>query len=459
MKLHRLRFSLRLKRDTDMTTGSIYEHLLWFALPLLVGNLFQILYNTVDSIVVGNFVSKPALAAVGGSGPIINTLVGIFSGLASGATVVISQYYGAHDNKHVSEAVHSTLALTAVLSVIFTIVGIVFTPTMLKWMAVPDDVMPEALTYLHIYFAGVSGLLFYNMGTGILRAVGDSRRPTIFLIISALTNIVMDLILVLVIPLGTAGVAYATIFSQFLSAILVIITLVRSDGSFRLNLKKVKFTWPVTLKMVNIGLPTSVQQGVTSFSNVFVQSYINVFGSAAMAGWSSYGKIDQFIQLPIQAMAFSSTTFIGQNWGAGLYDRAKKSFRIALKLSLIMTVILIPVLIIFSRQFIYLFNQETPVLDYGSLIIRYMAPFYVLSCINQIYAGALRGTGNTRVPMIIMLSSFVAFRQVYLAIISRLLPGQPVPVILGYPAGWLLASILLCLYYELGNWREKYKTI
>lgn len=459
MKLLRLRLNFRLKRDTDMTTGSILEHLIWFALPLLVGNLFQILYNTVDSIVVGNFVSKQALAAVGGSGPIINTLVGIFSGLSSGATVVISQYYGARDNKHVSEAVHSTIALTAVLSVIFTIAGIVFTPTMLKWMAVPDDVMPEAKTYLYIYFAGVSGLMFYNMGTGILRAVGDSRRPTIFLVISAITNIVLDLVFVLILSMGTAGVAYATIISQFLSAVLVLLTLIRSDGSFRLNPKKVSFTWPVTVKMVNIGIPTSVQQAVTAFSNVFVNSYINVFGSAAMAGWSSYGKIDQFVLLPVMAMAFATTTFIGQNWGAGLYDRARKSLRIAMKLSLIMTVVLIPILIVFSRQFITLFNQEVEVLDYGSLMVRFMAPFYVLTCINQIYAGALRGTGNTRVPMIILLSSFVAFRQVYLLVISNLLPGQLVPVILGYPAGWLAASVLLCLYYEFGNWREKYKTI
>lgn len=211
--------------------------------------------------------------------------------------------------------------------------------------------------------------------------------------------------------------------------------------------------------MVNIGIPTSVQQAVTAFSNVFVNSYINVFGSAAMAGWSSYGKIDQFVLLPVMAMAFATTTFIGQNWGAGLYDRARKSLRIAMKLSLIMTVVLIPILIVFSRQFITLFNQEVEVLDYGSLMVRFMAPFYVLTCINQIYAGALRGTGNTRVPMIILLSSFVAFRQVYLLVISNLLPGQLVPVILGYPAGWLAASVLLCLYYEFGNWREKYKTI
>ena len=447
------------RRDTDMTKGSIWEHLIWFALPLLVGNIFQILYNTVDSIVVGNFVGKQALAAVGGSGPIINTLIGIFNGLSSGATVVVSQNYGAHDNKRVSEAVHSTIALTAVLSVIFTIVGMLGTPLMLRMMAVPEDVMPEALTYLRIYFAGVSGLLFYNMGSGVLRAVGDSRRPTLFLVFSAITNIVLDLIFILVFPLGAAGVAYATIIAQFLSAILVMVTLMRTDSAYRFVPRKVRFSWSVTREMVNIGLPTSIQQGVTAFSNVFVQSYINVFGSAAMAGWSSYSKIDQFVLLPVQAVAFASTTFIGQNWGAGLYDRTKKCLRTAMKLGLLMTAAIIPLLMLFSRQFIYMFNQEEAVLEYGSQIIRFMSPFYLLICVNQIYGGALRGTGNARVPMIIMLSSFVAFRQVYLIMVSKLLPGQLVPVILGYPAGWFLASAALFIYYEFGNWREKYKTV
>lgn len=446
----------RIQRDTDMTTGSIWEHLIWFSIPLLVGNLFQILYNTVDSIVVGNFVGKQALAAVGGSSPIINTLIGVFNGLSSGATVIISQYYGAHDKKRVSDAVHSTIALTTVLSVVFTIIGMLGTPVMLRLMAVPEDVMPEALTYLYIYFAGISGLLFYNMGAGILRAVGDSRRPTLFLVISAVTNIVLDLVFVVVFSMGTAGVAYATIISQFLSAVLIIITLMKADSAIRLIPRELRFSWLVIGKVVNIGLPTSVQQGITSFSNVFVQSYINVFGSAAMAAWSSYSKIDQFILLPIQAAAFASTTFTGQNWGAGLYDRVKKCLRTAMKLSFLLTAALLPILMLFSRQLIYLFNQEEAVLEYGSLIIRFMSPFYFLICVNQIYAGTLRGTGNARVPMIVLLSSFVAFRQIYLFVISRLLPGQLVPVVLGYPAGWLLASISLFLYYKYGNWREKY---
>jgi putative MATE family efflux protein len=330
-------------------------------------------------------------------------------------------------------------------------------PAMLRLMAVPEDVMPEAVTYLRIYFGGISGLLFYNMGAGILRAVGDSRRPMIFLVFSAISNIILDLVFVLVFSMGTAGVAYATIISQFLSAILVLLTLIRSEGAFKLVPKKIGCTWTVMGKIVNIGLPTSVQQGVTSFSNVFIQSYINVFGSAVMAGWSSYSKIDQFILLPMQAVAFASTTFVGQNWGAEQYDRAKKGLRTAMELSLLMTAALIPPLMIFSRQFIYMFNQDPAVLEYGSLMIRYLSPFYLLCCVNQIYAGALRGVGNSRVPMVIMLSSFVAFRQVYMAIFSNLLPGNIVPVILGYPAGWLLASLALFIYYDFGRWEGKYK--
>lgn len=267
----------------------------------------------------------------------------------------------------------------------------------------------------------------------------------------------MDLVFVLIFNMGTAGVAYATIISQFLSAILVLITLMRTDSAFKLIPKKVSFTWSVIGRIVNIGLPTSVQQGITAFSNVFVQSYINVFGSAAMAGWSSYAKIDQFNLLPMQAVAFACTTFVGQNWGAGLYDRAKKSLRTAMRMSFVMTATLIPFLMLFSRQLIYMFNQEPAVLEYGSLMIRLMAPFYLLSCINQIYVGALRGTGNSRVPMFIMFSSFVAFRQVYLIICSQLLPGNIIPIILGYPAGWFIASLALFLYYKFGNWEEKYK--
>lgn len=446
-----------IKKDINMTSGNIWQHLLMFAIPLLIGNVFQIMYNTVDSIVVGNFVGKQALAAVGGSGPIINTLIGTFNGLSSGATVIISQYYGAHDDENVSDAVHTTIYLTLVLSVAFTFLGILGSSSMLRLMAVPDDVIPEAETYLRIYFGGVSGLLFYNMGAGILRAVGDSRRPTIFLVISAVTNIVLDLVFVLVFSWGTAGVAYATIISQFLSALLVLITLMRAEGAFKLILRNVKCTWNTLVKIVNIGLPTSIQQGVTSFSNVFIQSYINIFGSAAMAGWSSYTKIDQLVLLPIQAAAFSSTTFVGQNWGALQYDRAKKGVRTAMKISLLMTSGLILVIMIFSRHLIYMFNQDPGVLEYGALMVRYLSPFYLLCCVNQIYTGALRGAGDSRFPMIIMLSSFVAFRQVYMAIVSKLMPGNIIPIIFGYPAGWFLASVALFIYYKFGNWERKYR--
>jgi len=446
-----------LKKDTNMTSGDINRHLLMFALPLLLGNLFQLLYNTVDSIVVGNFVGTEALAAVGGSGPIINMLIGIFNGLSSGATVVISQYYGAKDNKRVSEAVHTTMFITLVLSVVFTIVGILCSPALLRLMAVPDDVMPEAVTYLRIYFAGISGLLLYNMGAGILRAVGDTRRPMIFLAFSAVTNIVLDLVFVLVFSMGTAGVAYATIIAQFLSAILVLLSLMKSEGAFKLVLCRIRCTWSVLGRIVNIGLPTSIQQGITSFSNVFIQSYINVFGSDVMAGWTSYSKLDQFILLPMQAVAFASTTFVGQNWGAEQYSRAKKGLSAAMKMSLVMTAVLIPPMILLSRDLISLFDQTPAVIAYGSLMIRFMSPFYLLCCINQILAGALRGTGNSRVPMIIMLSSFVAFRQLYMAVISSFFPGEIIPVIFGYPAGWLMASLALFLYYKFSHWEKKYK--
>ncbi|MFR8087180.1 MAG: MATE family efflux transporter [Lachnospirales bacterium] len=438
---------LSIHKDVNMTEGVIWKQLLWFALPLLVGNLFQQLYNTVDSIVVGNFVGKEALAAVGSSDSIINTLIGFFSGMATGAGVVISQYFGARDDENVHTAVHTTIALTFVLSVVFTILGVVLVRPMLHLMGTPDDVMPEATTYLTIYFAGVSGLMFYNMGAGILRAVGDSRRPLYFLIVSAVMNIVLDLVFVIVFKMGVAGVAYATIVSQFTSAILTMWTLTRETASYKIVWKRVRLISWMLGKIVRIGLPSALQMAITAFSNVFVQSYINEFGSSCMAGWSSYGKIDKFCMLPIQSVSLSITTFVGQNLGANQVKRAKKGSTVAFVMSLIMTVIIMVPIMIFATPLVALFNQEPEVLDYGTLFLRLMMPFFLCQCANQVYAGSLRGVGNTKAPMIIMMGCFIVFRQIYLFIISRLTESV-IWVALGYPFGWILCSVIIYVYYK-----------
>ena len=438
---------LSIHKDVNMTEGVIWKQLLWFALPLLVGNLFQQLYNTVDSIVVGNFVGKEALAAVGSSDSIINTLIGFFSGMATGAGVVISQYFGARDDENVHTAVHTTIALTFVLSVVFTILGVVLVRPMLHLMGTPDDVMPEATTYLTIYFAGVSGLMFYNMGAGILRAVGDSRRPLYFLIVSAVMNIVLDLVFVIVFKMGVAGVAYATIVSQFTSAILTMWTLTRETASYKIVWKRVRLISWMLGKIVRIGLPSALQMAITAFSNVFVQSYINEFGSSCMAGWSSYGKIDKFCMLPIQSVSLSITTFVGQNLGANQVKRAKKGSTVAFVMSLIMTVIIMVPILIFATPLVALLNQVPEVLEYGTLFLRLMMPFFLCQCANQVYAGSLRGVGNTKAPMIIMMGCFIVFRQIYLFIISRLTESV-IWVALGYPFGWILCSVIIYVYYK-----------
>jgi len=434
-----------------MTSGSIARHLVLFAVPLLIGNVFQQLYNTVDSVVVGNYVGKEALAAVGGVAPIINMLIGFFNGMSAGAGVVISQYYGAHNRQKVHDAVHTTIALTLILCVALTAIGVLMVPTMLRLMSTPADVEAQAAEYLQIYFAGLAGLLLYNIGSGILRAVGDSRRPLYFLIFSALTNTVLDLLFVAKFQMGIAGAAIATILAQGMSAILVMVVLSRSSGDYRIIWRDIRLHRDALGRICSIGLPSAVQMSITSFSNVFVQSYVNRFGSACMAGWTSYNKIDSFALLPMMSIAMAATTFVGQNLGAGDRKRARSGTYTAFALALGITVLMLIPLMILAPQLISLFNRDEEVLYYGTLFIRIISPFYLATTVNQIFAGSLRGAGATRMPMVIMLGSFVVFRQIYLFVTYRLF-GTIVPVALGYPIGWVLCSVLIYVYYRKGKW-------
>jgi len=443
--------ALKKKKDVDMTSGSIVRHLLSFAIPLLLGNIFQQLYNAVDSIVVGNFVGKEALAAVGSVGPVINILIGFFAGLSLGASVVISQYYGAHNDERVHDAVQTTMLMTLLLCVGVTVIGVIFTPTMLRFMKTPEDVFRESAEYLRIYFWGISGLMLYNMCAGILRAVGDSRRPLYFLMVSAVTNTVLDIVFVAWFNMGIAGAAYATVIAQCLSAALVMLLLMRSKACYRIEWQTLKMDRIVMKKIMVIGMPTAIQASVTSLSNVFVQSYINRFGSACMAGWTTYSKIDSFAALPMQMLASAITTFVGQNIGAKQLDRAKEGIRTAFVLTAIGTAVPVAAVMIFAPQLISLFNREQEVLYYGTLFIRMISPFYMVSMIHNVLSGAMRGAGETRVPMFIMLGSFVLFRQIYLAV-SYGLTKSIIVVSLGYPVGWILCTVLMILYYRSGKW-------
>ncbi len=440
---------LSLRRgDVDMTEGSIVRHILTFALPLLIGNIFQQLYNMVDTWVVGNYVSNEAFSAVGSIGPIINLLIGFFLGLSSGAGVVISQYYGAKNEEKVRAAVHTALLMTFILAVLFTAAGILMAPFMVDLMKAPADVRPEAITYLTIYFSGVVGLMVYNIGAGILRAVGDSRRPFLFLCVSALLNTVLDLLFVLRFGMGVAGVAWATVIAQCVSAVLVLITLLRSDSCIRLIPRELRISWDMLKKIFKIGIPAALQMAVTSFSNVIVQSYINYFQTDVMAGWTAYAKIDQILFMPMQSIALASTTFVGQNLGRNQVERARRGVGISLGIAEASTVIMMIPVLIFAPYLVAFFNAKAEVVMYGTMLLRTLTPFYVLCCVNQIYAGALRGAGNSRAPMIIMLCSFVLFRQVYLYIMSNFIANELIPIAMGYPAGWLVCSTLCFLYFR-----------
>ena len=442
------------RHDTDMTQGSISGLLFAFAVPLMLGNLFQQLYNTVDSLIVGNFVSKQALAAVGCTGPIINTLIGLFSGLATGASVVISQYYGAKDEEKLGKAVHTTVMLTLVTCVVLTVVGVWATPLMLELMDTPPDVFSEAELYLRIYFGGVSGLLLYNIGSGILRAVGDSTRPLYFLIFSAAMNTVLDLFFVAVLKQGIAGAAIATIISQFVSAILVMLLLLRSKEPYRLEISQLRMYKGMLRRICNIGIPSSLQMGITAFSNIFVMGYINHFESSCMAGWTAYNKLDALAMLPMQSLSLALTTFVGQNLGAGDLKRAKAGPRYGLIMGYIVTAIILVPMMVFAPQLTALFNDDREVIEFGTLFVRLCTPFYVAFVINQVYSGALRGAGDAKNTMYIMLFSFVVFRQIYLFIVSRM--GATAGVIaLGYPMGWMMCSALLLIYYYKGHWARR----
>ncbi len=431
-----------------MTDGPITTHLIAFSVPLLLGNIFQMLYNTVDSIVVGNFVGKEALAAISSTTMIVNIMIFFFNGFSVGGGVVIGQYLGARKMKELHRTVETTIAVTILFGIFFTFAGFFLVPFMLRLMQTPEDVFPQAKLYLEIYFSGALGLLIYNMGSGILRAVGDTKRPLYFLIFTSILNTVLDLVFVIVFKAGIAGAAIATIISQFISAIMVLILLTRADDIYRLTWNDLRIDLPILKFIMQIGLPAGVQSMITSVSNVFVQSYINGFGSGCMAGWGAYNKLDSFIFLPINSLGQAATTFVSQNIGAGRSDRANKGTVRALQMAVGVTFAIASVLIFFAPAATGLFTSDDEVIYYGSLFIRMNTFFLIFNAINHVLAGALRGRGESKIPMICMLSCFVVIRQIYLFIGSRI-AYNPYVVGFGYPVGWMTccAAELICFYF------------
>ena len=400
-----LRREYKMNESTDLIHGKIWKAILWFSIPMLVGNLFQQLYNTVDSYVVGNFVSSGALAAVGQSTPIINTLVGFFTGLATGAGVVIAQYYGGNHLNKMKKAIHTSIALTLILCVLFTILGIGLSRQILVLIGSPDSVMAPASLYLRIYFGGISFVCIYNMGSGILRAVGDSKTPLYYLIVASIINIILDFVFVLYFHMGVAGAGWATFIAQGISALLVIIKLVFSKELYKIEIKEISIDKPILKKIIEIGIPTALQQSIVSFSNVIVQSYINTFGANAVAGYTSYVKIDGFLQLPIQSFAMAITTFTGQNIGAHAIDRVKKGLRTTMAMTFGVTLVGVTLVYLFGEQLVGIFSSDPEVIQYGYLMARIFAAGYLTLPIIQIISGALRGVGLSNIPMYFMVGT------------------------------------------------------
>ena len=439
-----------------MTEGSIAGNLIRFAFPLLLGNLFQQLYNMVDTWVIGTWGLDAEYAAVGNVGPIINLLIGLFVGVSSGAGVIISQYYGAGNKQKVHDTVHTCIVVTAILAVVFTVIGLLLTPFLLRMMFETktgvSEIVPHAKTYLSIYFSGVAALLIYNMGSGILRAVGDSKHPFYFLVVSAVMNIILDLLFVVVFDMGVAGVALATVIAQCVSAGLTLIVLFRSNSEIRLILKDLAVDVSILKKIIKIGVPTALQLAITAFSNVFVQSYIGginpiIHQTEHLAAWTTYSKLDAIMFLAPQSLAVAATTFVGQNLGKGDVARAKKGAAIAYLQSSVITLGLMIPMMVFAPRLAMIFNDTPLVVEYATILLRSLTPFYLLCSVNQVFSGALRGAGNTRAPMINMVFSFVVFRQIYLFVMTNYISNDLLPVTMSYPAGWIVCCVLTLVTY------------
>ena len=430
-----------------MIEGKISKSIILFALPILLGNLFQQLYNVVDSIVVGNVLGKEALAAISSTGSLINLIVGLINGIFVGAGVIIARYYGAKNNKSLPKAVHTTIAFGFIAGIIVTAFGVIFTPWLLKLMGTPSDVFADSVTYLRIYFTGGIGIVMYNACVGIFQAIGDSKRPLYYLIVAAITNVVLDILFIAVFNFGVGGAAVATVISQFISAILGFIKLTKVDGDYKIYIKKIKIDGEMLEILMKMGLPTGIQNSIVAFANVIVQSNINQFGSIAMAGSGSYSKLEGFAFLPITSFSVALTTFIGQNLGAKQYDRAKQGARFGIIAGVSLAQIIGIIIWIFAPKLIGLFNSDPAVIEQGVIRARIICLFYFLLALSHCLSGILRGAGKTNIPMIVMLVSWCLIRIAYITIMVKIIPDIRV-IFWAYPLTWFISSVAFLVYYK-----------
>ena len=436
-----------------MTEGNIWRKIIFFSIPMILGNLLQQMYNAVDSVIVGNYVGSNALAAVGSSTSIINLLIAFSMGASAGAGVVVSQFIGAGNKKGVKISVHTALAIAIILGMILTAAGIIFTPTILKWMRTPEEVMRESVVYLRLYSAGLLFSVVYNMAAGILNAVGDSKRPLIYLGSASFLNIVLDIILINWMKMGIAGAAIATNISQILSCILILMFLSKVPENYQLKFREIKIYKKMAGRIIKIGLPTAIQNTVISFSNILVQSSVNTFGAKAMAGFGAYLKLDGFNILPILSFSMAVTTFTGQNYGAGKTDRLKKGMWVVVIMGVVYTLALGAIILMFSDFFMGIFTQDKEVMYYGIKAMKYFCPFYFLLSIMHGLGGTIRGTGKTVPPMVILLISLCLFRIVWIQFIVPKFNTIDIIYLL-YPVSWFVGMVLMVLYAWKGSWRK-----
>ncbi len=439
------------KAVKPMTSGPIWKRMVFFALPLMLGNLFQQMYNTVDSLIVGNFLGSSALAAVSSSGSLIFMLIGFISGIASGAGVIVARFFGAQDEENLHRTVHTTVAFGLVAGVLMTAAGMIFSPQILIWMDTPESVMENSVTYLQIYFSGSLGFVMYNVFVGILQAVGDSRHPLYYLIASSVINLVLDLVFIEFFHTGVGGAALATVISQVVSALLCLIQLMKTRESYRVRIKDIRFDGKILVQIIRIGLPSGVQNSIIAFANVIVQSYINAFGEMAMAGYGAYTKVEGFGFLPINSFTMALTTFVGQNLGAKQFDRTRKGARFGVSVTIILAELIGVLVFIFAPQLIAAFDSTPEVIQFGIDKARTAALFYCLLAYSHSIAAVLRGAGKAMIPMIIMMVFWCAIRVTFLAVMIPL--TQSIQAVYWvYPLTWALSSIAFFIYYKKANW-------
>lgn len=439
--------------STLMTEGSIQKKLIAFAIPLFLGNLFQQLYNTADSLIVGNFLGSEALASVSSSGNLIFLMVGFFNGIAMGAGVVIARYFGARDQENMQKAVHTIVALGLVGGLALTVVGFILAPHMLVWMGTPEDILEGSTLYFQIYFLGSMPFVLYNCCVGILQSVGDSRHPLYYLIISSIVNIILDLVFIGVFHMGVGSAAAATGISHLVSAVMCFVKLMRAPEEYRVSIKKIRFHKIQLKQIIYNGLPTGFQNSITAFANVIVQSNINSFGKMAVAGQGAYSKIEGFAFLPITCFAMALTTFISQNLGAEKYDRAKKGAKFGAFCSVILAESIGLIIILLAPQLMALFDSTPEVVAFGAGRARICGWFFCFLALTHCMAGIMRGAGRPLVSMVVMMICWCVIRVTFITLTIHFIPSINV-VNWAYPLTWFLSSVVFLFYFFKGDWLQ-----